>query len=300
MSGLSEIVQTFFPDIVRNAPPETSRSLMRAAGALYFAINAEERTRIERNIDDLLGPGSRANEVKRRVFGNIAEHYFEKLLVANRPLGFVRSFVAKRVAYEGLESLDAALSRGRGALAVTAHWGAIELIPPALTLRGYPVSIVLETKTPRLRAALERAVAGTDARLIIASRGDRVLDRIFGDLAEGRVLFTQVDEVDAWRRRRSKTIRLFGNSLFYDHSLDFIAKRSGAPSVGLFCRRSEGLRYCLSCESIAPDPRVENVAEKALRLWERKLLESPEQWYEWKKWELMKAYPLLEKEPEAV
>jgi len=291
MSGLSELAQTFFPDIVRNVSPETSRSLMLAAGALYFAVNAEEKKRVERSIDDLLGSGPRADEVKRRVFGNIAEHYFEKLLVANRSLGFIRGFVASRVACEGLESLDEALARGKGALAVTAHWGAVELIPPALALRGYPISIVLETKTPRLRAALERATAGTDARLIIASRGDRVLDAIFGSLAEGRVLITQVDEVDAWRRRRSKTIRLFGNSLFFDHSLDFIAKRSSAPSVGLFCRRSKGLRYSLRCEAIAPEPREENVAEKALKLWERMLLDSPEQWYEWKKWELMKAEP---------
>jgi Kdo2-lipid IVA lauroyltransferase/acyltransferase len=292
VSGLSEIAQTFFPDIVRTAPPEASRELLRAAGLLYYAFNSGERKTIERNIDDLLGAGSRAESVKRRVFGNIAEHYFEKLLVANRPLGFLRSFVAGRVACDGFGRLDAALARGKGVLAVTAHWGAVELIPPVLALRGYPISIVLETKTPRLRAALERAVAGTDARLLIASRGDRVLDRIFGDLAEGRVLVTQVDEADAWRRRRARTIRLFGNSLFFDHSLDFIAKRSGSPSVGLYCRRSEGLRYELRCDDIAPDPRVENVAEKALHLWERMLLESPEQWYEWRKWGLMKADPL--------
>jgi len=288
VSGLSEIAQTLFPDFVRAAPPEASRELLRAAGALYFAVNAGERQRIERSIDDLLGPGDRAETVKRRVFGNIAEHYFEKLLVANRPLGFVRSFARDRIACEGLENLDEAAALGRGVLAVTAHWGAVELVPPALAVRGYPVSIVLETKTPRLRAALERAAAGAGARLIIASRGDRVLERILAELSEGRVLVTQVDEVDAWRRRPSRTIRLFGNSLFFDHSLDFIAKRSGSPSVGLFCRRSEGLRYRLRCEALALDPRGTNVAERALRLWERMLLESPEQWYEWKKWELMK------------
>ncbi len=116
-----------------------------------------------------------------------------------------------------------------------------------------------------------------------------MLSRMFEELAEGRVVVTQVDEVDAWRRRRSRTIRLFGNSLFYDHSLDFIAKRAGSPSVGIFCRRSAGLRYDLDCEAIALDPREADVAERALRLWERKLLESPEQWYEWAKWRLMKA-----------
>jgi len=289
MAGLSLLLQTWFPDIVRSAPPETSRGLLIAAGRLYYALRRGERKLIENNIDDLLGRGSRADSVKKRVFGNILEHYFEKLLLANRPVDFVRAYIRERVACAGLESLDESLALGKGVIAATAHLGAVELIPPALALRGYPVSVVLETRTTRLRAALERASSETDLELIIASRGDKVLDRIFSSLAQGRILITQVDEVNAWRRRRSRTIRLFGNSLFYDHSLDFIAKRSLSPSVGIFCRRLEGLRYSLSCETIAMEPRRENVAEKALRLWERKLLETPEQWYEWAKWGLMKA-----------
>ena len=288
-ASLSRFLQTVFPGLVRTAPPETSRELMMAAGMLYFAVNPGERTKIERGIEDLCGPGLRSQEVKKVVFRNILEHYFEKLLVASRPLEFVRSFVLDRVACANLGDLDEALARGRGAIAVTAHWGAIELIPPALGLRGYPVSIVMETKTPRLREALERAIAGTSVELIIGSRGDRVLSRIFDALARGRVLVTQVDEVDAWRRRPSRTISILGNKLFFDHSLDFIAKRSRAPTVGLSCRRLGGLRYALRCRILAPDPELTNVAEKALRAWEELLLEAPEQWYEWSKWELMKA-----------
>lgn len=289
MSGLSEFLQTFFPDVVRLARPETARDLMLAAGSVYFAINAGERRRIEESVSDLLGPGERAERAKRAVFGQMLEHYFEKLLVANRPRPFLESFLRNRVKAEGLELLDQALALGGGAIAVTAHWGAVELIPPALAERGYPISVVLEARTPKLRAALERLVIGRDVELIIASRGDKVLNRIFGALEKKRVLITQVDEVDAWRRRRSRTIKLFGKSLFFDHSLDFIAKRSGAPAVGIFCRRSEGFRYSLGCEAIALDPRSIDVAAAALRMWERHTLEDPEQWYQWKKWSAMKA-----------
>ncbi len=288
-AGLSEILQTIFPDIVGRARPETARDLMLAAGRLYYAVNARERKAIEASVSDLLGSGERAESAKRKVFGHILEHYFEKLLVANRSRSFLDGFVRRRVEARGLESLDAALARGKGAIAVTAHWGAVELIPPLLVSRGYPVSVVLEARTKRLRAALERLVVGRDVELIIASRGDKVLDRIFASLGEGRVLVTQVDEPDSWRKRRSRTIRLFGKSLFFDHSLDFIAKRSGAASVGVFCRRSEALRYELSCEEIALDPRSVDVAVKALRLWELRTLEEPEQWYQWKKWMDMKA-----------
>jgi KDO2-lipid IV(A) lauroyltransferase len=287
--GLSELMQAIFPEVVRRASPETAREFMLAAGSIYFALNLGERRRIEEGMSDLLGPGGKTEEAKKKVFRNILEHYFEKLLVANRPRAFLDAFLRKRVASQGLDHLDAALARGKGAIVVTAHWGAVELIPPFLALRGYPVSVVLEAKTSRLREALERLVVGRDVELIIASRGDKVLERIFGALKRGRILITQVDEVDTWRRRRSRTIRLFGKSLFFDHSLDFIAKRSGAPSVGIFCKRSEALTYALGCEEIALDPAAEDVAAKAMRLWERRTMEDPEQWYQWRKWPDMKA-----------
>lgn len=288
-AGLSEILQSIFPGIASRAKPETLRELMLAAGSVYFALNHRERRRIEDNVSDLLGPGERAEATKKKVFAHILEHYFEKLLVANRSRSYMDAFVRKRVRARGLDRLDAALARGRGAIAVTAHWGAVELIPPVLAQRGYPVSVILEARTPRLRKALERLVLGTDVELIIASRGDKVLDRIFGALKSGRVLVTQVDEVDSWRRRSSRTIRLFGKALFFDHSLDFIAKRSGAASVGIFCKRAAALGYELGCEDIALDPALEDVASKALRLWEQRTMEDPEQWYQWKKWNRMKA-----------
>lgn len=288
-SGLSELLQTVFPDIVGRASPKTARDLMLAAGSIYFAINAGERRRIEKSVGDLLGPGERAEATKRAVFRQILEHYFEKLLVANRSRAFVDEFIRGRVQVGDLAALDRALAGGRGAIAVTTHWGAVELIPPILAGRGYPISVVLEAKTPRLRASLERLAAGRDVELIIASRGDRVLERILSSLARGRILVTQVDEVDAWRRRASRTISLFGKSLYFDHSLDFIAKRAAAPALGLSCRREAGFRYSLSCELLAADPSAVDVATASLRFWERRTLEAPEQWYQWNKWDAMKA-----------
>lgn len=185
--------------------------------------------------------------------------------------------------------LDEALSAGRGVLGVTAHWGAIELIPATLASLGYPVSVVLEVRTGWLRAALEKATRNSDVELIIASRGDRVLEKILAALARGRILMTQVDEVDSWRRRNSRTIELFGKRLFFDHSLDFIAKKAVCPAVGLFCGREGRLRYRLRCEGLASDPHAIDVSRAALALWERYTLQSPEQWYQWPKWKEMKA-----------
>ncbi len=287
--GFSELSQVIFPNIVARASPDLARRLVVAAGLAYFALNRQERARVEASVIELVRDPERAARVRGSVVSHIAEHYFEKLFVAARPLPALKNFLRERVEARDLSPLDEALSLGRGVIAVTTHWGAVEFIPAFLADRGYPVSIVLEAKTKRLRAALERAARNVDVELLIASRGDRVLAGIFSALERGRILVTQVDEVDAWRRRPSRTIRLFGSTLYFDYSLDFIAKRSRAPSVGLFCAREGGLRYSLDCEPIALDPQTADVAALALALWERRTLERPEQWYQWKKWPLMKA-----------
>lgn len=290
MSGsLSLMFQTLFPDLVRRLPPELARDLVILAGSLYFAAKLTERLGLLSNVADLLGPGERTEKVKAGVLEHLSEHYFEKLLVANKQPEFIRDFLAERMETVSMKALDESLSLGRGVLAVTAHWGAVELIPAFLANRGYPLTVILETRTARLRHALERKAEESGVELLIASRGDSVLNGIFDALKRGRILLTQVDEVDAWRRRKSRTIRLFDKRLFFDHSLDLIAKRSLAPAVGLYCERKKGLRYRFCCEELAMDPLSVDVAARALSMWESYVKQSPEQWYQWGKWQAMKA-----------
>lgn len=288
-AGFSTLAQTLFPALVRNASPEVSRRLIIAAAAVYFAANREERDRIIAGVTDLLGPGERSERAKGQVIAGIAEHYFEKLLVATRPRNLLSAYFRERVAIDSLSRLDEALGLGRGAIAVTAHWGAVEFIPAILADRGYPVTVVLEAKTRGLRQRLESLASEAGVELLIASRGDPVLEGILSALGRGRILVTQVDEVDAWRRRKSRTINLFGKELFFDHTLGFIAGRTRAPAVGLFCERREGLRYRLRCEELVAGPGAADLSRRALGLWERYTLEAPEQWYQWGKWEAMKA-----------
>ncbi|HPE36755.1 MAG TPA: hypothetical protein PK625_06355, partial [Spirochaetales bacterium] len=159
-----------------------------------------------------------------------------------------------------------------------------------LYLRGYPVTVILETSTPELRRRLERQTAGHDVELLFASDEGTILERILDTLKRGRILITQCDEVDAWRRRKSRTIELFGHTLYFDHTLDFIARMSGATVLALYNRRLPTLRYRLVCEEVAVDGALaQDVSKRSLNLWERYTLESPEQWHQWKKWALMKA-----------
>lgn len=290
--SLSRFFQTgLFPFLVANAPPAVSQLLFRFAGSVYFLLNAPERRLIRRNVRDLLRfrRESRADRIVQKVFHGIFDHYFEKMLLASRTPAFISRFVERRAVFERETLLRESYGLGRGVILVTAHWGAVELIPAILQLRGYPISVILETSTVALRRRLQSLADGRDVELILASDGGRVLQRALDALARGRILITQCDEVDAWRRRRSRTIRLFGRDLYFDHTLDFLAAKSGASVLGMYCKRLATRRYRIVCEDIAAVGGSSDVARRSLALWERYLLEDPDQWYQWKKWRAMVA-----------
>lgn len=274
---------------MRYAPSSVSAAAMHMLGWLYHFFNRAERLTIQRNVADFARPlGIRSTfELSGLARQGMYEHYFEKMLVASKPRSYIERYVRKRAVFHHEEILKEALARGKGVVMVTAHWGAIELLPVLLRLRGYPVSVILETSTPLLASTLERLAAGSDVELIIESNGARVLESALSALSRGRILMTQCDEVDTWRRRKGRTIQLFGRDLYFDHTIDFIANRTDAAVVGLFCRRLASRRYRFTAEPIALSGKNANVAVKSLVLWERYVREAPEQWYQWKKWAQM-------------
>ena len=54
-----------------------------------------------------------------------------------------RDYILKKVNIEGLENLDKALSRGKGVVAITAHFGNFPLMMLALALKGYKVHVMM-------------------------------------------------------------------------------------------------------------------------------------------------------------
>jgi KDO2-lipid IV(A) lauroyltransferase len=271
--------------------PVVSYYYMQAIGRLYYALRPRERRLIESNIRDLVGATdeARIRRIVRESFEGIFLHYYEKMLAAFRSYPYVKRFVETRFRVEGLELISGALRGGKGVIVATAHFGGLEFIPWVIGLRGLPIDVIADCATPRLRRALADKISHADVRLFSNSDGQGVLFRAMGTLSDNRVLMTECDEVDAWHRRKSRTIPLFGRELYFDNTLDFLARRSGAPVVAAFLRRCGFLRYRMTFEDVSLRRQPQSVARDALILWEKYVTRYPGQWYQWKKWAAMKA-----------
>jgi len=277
--------------LFRHLSPRAARTYLHAVGFLYYLLNRREKRQIEKNVRDVLQgqPERYVRTVLRETFKGIFTHYFEKMFSAYLDFQTVYSYVDRRFDVQGIELLHKALEKGKGCILVTAHWGAVEFIPWVLGIRKVPTSVILECATAKLARCLEGRLSHGDIQLISSSYGGSIFLRAMQSLSSNRVLMTQCDEVDAWRKRRSQTITLFGKTLFFDNTIDVLAHRSGAPVVAAFLRRSAGNRYTLILEDVSVQRSALSTARDCMELWEKYVSRYPEQWYQWKKWSAMKA-----------
>ena len=277
---------TFF----KRMPAPVNYLYMQAIGKIYYLVKRKEKRLIEKNIRDMLG-GKDERYIRRIIketFKGIFAHYYEKMYSAFKDINTIRRFVGKRFTVQNEEVISDAMSLGKGVIMVTAHWGAVEFIPWVLSLHGYPVSIIVDCQTEHLQKALLKRAKLMNGELISNSADASVFFRALTSLKRNRLLMTECDEVDAWRKRPNMTIELFGKKLFFDPTLNILTKRSGAAVVGVFLKRVSRNSYTLICEPISRGENDVDTARGAFSLWQKYVNQNPEQWYQWKKWSAMK------------
>jgi KDO2-lipid IV(A) lauroyltransferase len=157
-----------------------------------------------------------------------------------------------RVEFAGIEHLEKAIARGRGALVVTAHYGHWELIPSALRYRLPHIEITPTGRTlnnPRVQA-------------MVASRrnlgGGFVLERdtaeIIRALRRNAVVGILVD-LRRSRKRGGILAPFLGRRAWTTHGPATFARRTGAALIPAFTRRTLGLRHRIEFLPELPPPR---------------------------------------------
>jgi KDO2-lipid IV(A) lauroyltransferase len=287
--GLSRFLQTRLNVcLMRWLPFALSRAYVNVVGRLYYAVNPGERNEISDNLCAVLGhllSGYSVHQTVRRAFRGIFAHYHEKLVTAYARVEKVYRFVQERIEFQAEDLLVDALSRGRGVILVTAHFGGIEFMPVILALKGYRVTMVARFRTEHLKQALVPRGDDLGIKLLDAGNGDGVLFKALESLRENRILITQCDEFEAWRPAQKKWVAFLGCSCPRDRTLELLHRRYRSPVIMALNRRVTGTRYRLELNDLtAPEhgSGSEDIQQRALRILEQDIYEAPEQWYQWK------------------
>ena len=184
---------------------------------------------------------------------------------------------------EGVEALDAALARGRGAIAVTGHVGNWELLAAWAAAIGYPITVVVRRVNDlrfhslivRFRAAAGVEVLVRDDPRFVAAVGDA--------LRRNRVVAMLIDQDT---RGAGVFVPFFGRPAHTPPGAALLALRARVPVVTVFIERRPAGGHLVRVSPIPAElPRGrEGVRELTRRLTaaiETQIRRSPAEWVWW-------------------
>jgi len=147
----------------------------------------------------------------------------------------------KAVAFSGASNMEAARSAGRGAIAVTAHYSAWELIPRAVHLMGHRTGVVgRKLSNPAVSEMLDRMRTRPGVELIDRGSGARgVVRALRRNTAVGILIDQDTTAVE------SGFVDFFGIPALTPLGPVRLALRFGVPIVTLHIRREEDGNYLL-------------------------------------------------------
>jgi len=260
-------------------------------GAVAFRALPSLRRTVTGNISRVLRPADYNGKLDKTVRGVLTctfRNYIDLLTLPHQS----RDQIISSINVTGLHYLDAAMSKGKGAILYTAHLGCFDAALQALTayptqitvvvaLTAYPtqITVVVEPINPPLvldYVTRIREIFGLN--MLPAVRG--ALRKIIKLLRNGEVLLFALDKDTAGARVQS---HFFGQETSMPAEAVKIAIRTGAAIVPVFNNRRADGKYNLYIEPELEiihngnDSLAQNM-ERIARVMEKYISRFPEQW----------------------
>ncbi len=266
---------------------------IRMLGKLYFFFNMKEKWKIKKAVKTVFKGRKNSSELRfitKGIFRGILSHYYEKFINVYYTPKTLRNFFEIHMENEGLNTIKQELSKGKGILLITGHYGGIEFIPTFLGANNFSVSIVAKFKTKKLRDMTMQQANNFSIKIIDADHTPNIMKAVCNDLRENRIVITMCDEIDEWKPCRRNKICFLGRQIFLDKTINILSKRYGAAIVFGVMHRNFRHRYkfiAMSYEEMAKyfqrsiDMSIGAVVLKSM---EHYIYKYPEGWYQWKKY----------------
>jgi len=218
--------------------PWSIRLIGNMLGSVFYLVSKRYRTIALSNLRAALPDitDRQAKIIAREVF----RHFAREALQFFRLMSLSKEEVDSLVEIEGVDNLDRALAKGRGVIAVTAHYGNWEILARKLVIMGYPVNVIA-------RDSDDPGMTGIATR-IREDAGYKVFDKdqpiigAFRRLRNNEILGILPDQNDF----DGIPVDFFGRPAATATGPAVLSLRSGAPIVPMFARKLENGRYRLN------------------------------------------------------
>jgi len=212
-------------------------------------------------------------EIRRRMFRDFGRNLVDFLRLPRTAKMHLRHLVK----FDGLEHLDEALAKGKGVLAVSAHFGNWELLGAALSARGYEVHVLArEVFDERVEQRLQRLRECAGLKVHVGRGG---LLGILRALRRGKIVGVLLDQDTGGP---AEFAEFFGHPARTPTTPFLIARKWGAEIVPMLIRLEDDLTHRAVVHEALPPPEADHFVLQDLRAWhrilEREIAERPAQW----------------------
>jgi lauroyl/myristoyl acyltransferase len=270
---------------------------------LYFFFKTKEKRKIKETVEAVftdIKSNDEIKSVKKSVFQGIRFHYYEKLFNAFSSPETLRVFLRTHFESEDLRVVDEGLSKGKGVLLITGHFGGIEFIPGYLAVNNYPVTIVAKFSSKHLSKATTQQAKFFGVRLIDSVDTPNIMNAIYENLRENRIVITLCDEIESWHPSQNTIINFLGKQIYLDKMINVMAKRVKCVINFAVMHRNKHFGYKFNVYSLEqmseqfPLPCDMSIGGMVLKLLERNIYKYPQEWYQWQKYAEMKTPDLYD------
>ena len=265
-----------FRKVARRLPPAILYWISSVLGGFLFLVARNKRQRLEREwirlFSDNCAPEISPTIIKKSfniLMGNQLEILCYDCLSAEN--------ISQYIDCEGLHHLDQARKRGNGAILLFAHFGANQMVMPAIGYRGYsmsqlsaPATVWTEVMPDRTFSAMEKKAMHIRWQLESALPVEHI--NIFGSLKKAylclkknQVLGLAVD--GGWGKDRI-ALPFLGRKILVSTGAAHLAARLGCPLLPTFVVREACGRNKMIIEGPLPavtDTRQESITAALAR-----------------------------------
>jgi KDO2-lipid IV(A) lauroyltransferase len=244
-----------FRFLVHYLPASAVYRLAGACGTIAYFLHGGRRNLLEQELSRFSGdmPDRQARTIVKNAFINYFQNEIEVLLYSTLNAGNIDRFVA----CSGLDYIDAALGRGRGVMLLFGHFGANQMVMPAIGYHGYtmcqmsaPATVWVEKMPNRKFSAMEKKALAIrwNQELSLPVRHINIfgpLKAVYACLKKNEVLGIAADGGGG---RDRVAVPFLGRTAYFSPGALEIAKRTGCAVLPVFMIRNKSGHHTMIVE----------------------------------------------------
>lgn len=221
--------------IMRYLPERAVYGFANFVGNLGYVLAAKKRQNALESLNIAFGKEKDAKEMRRIAkasFVYMARGLLELLHVIFHP-----NKIKQKVTIEGKDNLDRALSEGKGAVCVTAHFGNFPLMLVKFADEGYKTnSIMRNMRDPQIEVIFQEKRTQLGIRTIHSQPRQQCVSDCIKSLRDNQLLFIQLDQNFG---TGGVFVDFFGTQAATATGPVVFAMRTGSPLLPVFIVRNQ-------------------------------------------------------------